>query len=282
MVQLLITIGLCVGFFCCYGTAPIPSSLSWRLPFALQSGIAIALAIAAHVCLPHSPRWLAYKGRKEEASRVWDKLGVSDAEREKDILQNPTLNDATPLTEGIALPNESVVTPQPNPKLSFKARLNLAMDRLRNSFGQDTRKPMVLGIFLMSMQQLSGIDGVIYVSRLRSSFQPPSLSTPVTYTINQPTVRPSPILPSRPRLKLHLSCVRHLRHPDFRLHHRIRHLRRQMGSSLLYHLRRPRAALVHGHHRLPICNRQRARHVWSRQMGCHSSYLYLRCGLFDE
>ena len=166
MVQLLISVGLCVGFFCCYGTAPIPSSLSWRLPFALQSGIAVALAIAAHIYLPHSPRWLAYKGRKEEASRVWDKLGVSDAEREKDILQNPTLNDATPLTEGIALPSESTATPQTTLKLSFKARLSLAMDRLRNSFGQDTRKPLVLGIFLMSMQQLSGIDGVIYVSRI--------------------------------------------------------------------------------------------------------------------
>ena len=165
MVQLLITVGLCVGFFCCYGTNLIPSSLSWRLPFGLQSGIALALAIASHIYLPHSPRWLAYKGRREEASRVWDKLGVTDAEREKDILQNPTLDDTTPLTEGIALPSESATTP-PMAKLGFRARLALAMNRLRNSFGQDTRKPMLLGIFLMSMQQLSGIDGVIYVSNI--------------------------------------------------------------------------------------------------------------------
>ena len=88
VVQLFITLGLVVGFFVCYGTVRIDSSLSWRLPLAMQSGLAFFLSIASFFYLPQSPRWLAYKGRKEEASRVWDKLGVSSAEREKDLLKD--------------------------------------------------------------------------------------------------------------------------------------------------------------------------------------------------
>ena len=162
-VQLLITIGLCIGFFFSYGTSSIPSSLSWRLPFALHAGIALVLAIAAHIYLPHSPRWLAHKGRKEEASRLWDQLGVSNTEREKDLLQNPALNDAVPLTQETVLASAGIDGPLVR-KQSFKERMHLAVNHLRATFGKDAKKPMILGIFLMAMQQLSGIDGVVYVS----------------------------------------------------------------------------------------------------------------------
>ena len=114
------------------------------------------------------------------------------------------------------------------------------------------------------------------------SFHPPSLSTPITYTSNQPTVRPSPLLPSRPRLKRHFPRLRHLRHPDFRLHNRLRHLRRQMGPAPINHLRRPRAPLVHGPHRLLICNRQRACDIRSGQMDCDSGDLCFCGGVLDE
>ena len=90
------------------------------------------------------------------------------------------------------------------------------------------------------------------------------------------------LLSSRPRLQLHLSRIRHLRHPHFRLHHPIRNLRRQMGSSALNHLRRPRAPLVHGHHRLLVCDRQRTRDIRSREMGGDSGHLYFCCCVFDE
>lgn len=151
MVQLFITMGLVIGFFTCYGTVGIPSSLSWRLPLALQSGIALILTIAAAFFLPQSPRWLAHKGRKEEASFAWDKLGVSNAEREKDLLQNP----ATGIDEG-SRPGKALET-------GFRDRIRTNTVALTSVFGQGARKPMLLSVFLMSMQQLSGIDGVIYV-----------------------------------------------------------------------------------------------------------------------
>lgn len=49
------------------------------------------------------------------------------------------------------------------PKRSVKVRMCLVPEHLRATFGKEAKKPMILGIFLMSMQQLSGIDGVIYV-----------------------------------------------------------------------------------------------------------------------
>ncbi len=156
MIQLLITLGLVIGYFSCYGSVRISSSLSWRLPLALHSGIAFFLAVASFFYLPQSPRWLAYKGRKEEASEAWDRLGVSNVEREKDLLQNPVPIESAALTD---LPTRPTVAART--KLLDRARANLK--EMMAIFRKDARKPMFLGVFLMSMQQLSGIDGVIYV-----------------------------------------------------------------------------------------------------------------------
>ena len=148
LVQVLITVGLMIGYFMCYGTVRISSSFSWRFPLAIQSGIALLLAFASYFYLPHSPRWLAHKGRHGEATITWDKLGVSNAEREKGLSQlNNQLNLVTPT--------------------SSKARLWERWQRSRMDllkvFGRNFRKQMFLGVFMMSMQQLSGIDGVLYV-----------------------------------------------------------------------------------------------------------------------
>lgn len=169
MIQLLITLGLVVGYFSCYGSVRIPSSLSWRLPLALHSGIAFFLAFTSFFYLPHSPRWLAYKGRKEEASKTWDRLGVSNVEREKDLLQNPVPVESAALTDSPIRPMVTART-----KMLDRTRANLK--EMMAIFRKDARKPMFLGVFLMSMQQLSGIDGVIYVrfnSNLAASYLGP-------------------------------------------------------------------------------------------------------------
>ena len=155
VVQLFITIGLVVGFFACYGTVGIPSSLSWRLPLALHSGIAFVLTIASFFYLPQSPRWLSLKGRKEEASLAWDNLGVSGAEREKDLLKDTTAPAGAEVNR--------VPTPQERAKKNLKNRIRGNLAELTEVFGKDTRKPLMLGVFMMTMQQLSGIDGVVYV-----------------------------------------------------------------------------------------------------------------------
>ena len=135
--QLLVTIGICTGFFVCYGTVNISSSISWRLPFALQAGLALGFAAACVLLLPESPRWLTSVGRRDEAVKTWDVLGVSGAEREKEQEQ------------AIAVPNAE----------SKSRRRDLF-----KVFRHKVWKRTALGVFLMGMQQLSGIDGVLYAS----------------------------------------------------------------------------------------------------------------------
>lgn len=168
VVQVFTTIGICVGYFMCYGTIRVPSSLSWRFPLAFQSGIALFLAVASSFYLPQSPRWLAYKGRREEASLAWDKLGVSNAEREKDLLQNPVA-----VVDTVSRPTEAVSRPTQAANLGFLEKIRRDLVASIRIFEGNSRKPMLLGVFLMSMQQLSGIDGVLYVrskTSLHASF----------------------------------------------------------------------------------------------------------------
>lgn len=100
VVQLLITMGIASGeqgpwnlpalnslsvpsgYFICYGTVRVSTSLSWRFPFGMQAVISAILAIGTPF-LPHSPRWLRHVGRPADADEAWVKLGVSSADAEK-------------------------------------------------------------------------------------------------------------------------------------------------------------------------------------------------------
>jgi MFS family permease len=157
MLQLLITVGLCLGFFTCYGTVNIPTSLAWRLPFALQAGFAIVLAGAAQFYLPHSPRWLTYQGRHNEVVAMIDKLSISNTEHEKDLLEQAAATGNQPVT----LLGRTTSADGPRLLSYLCAEISLAT----NMFRKDARKLMFLGVFIIAMQQLSGIDGVIYISK---------------------------------------------------------------------------------------------------------------------
>ncbi|KAI9718779.1 MAG: hypothetical protein M1812_003953 [Candelaria pacifica] len=158
LVQVHVTLGLCLGYFVSYGTVRISSSLSWRLPLALQSVIAILMAVASSFYLPQSPRWLNYKGRRDEALAVWEQLGVLAAEREKD----DELEQIEPTTASRELAGRN---------RPWKQQVASAF----KIFGKDGRKQMALGVFMMGMQQLSGIDGVLYYAPLL--FQQAGLSS---------------------------------------------------------------------------------------------------------
>jgi len=145
---MLISIGLCIGYFTCYGTANIPSSLSWRLPLVLQSVIAMGLTLISFFYLPESPRWLTARGKPEDAALVWDQLGVLAAEQEKVEEQSVTAGSGAQRAQ-----------PRTVEKLTWQQRMAKQMI----IFGKEGRKQMTLGVFMMAMQQLSGIDGVLYV-----------------------------------------------------------------------------------------------------------------------
>ncbi|KAL4749042.1 hypothetical protein BDW72DRAFT_195188 [Aspergillus terricola var. indicus] len=162
--QLLITLGLVVGFFTCYGTARIQSSMSWRTPFLIFACLSLLFSAAASLWLVPSPRWLTIHGRKEEANAVWDLLGVSHAEREKSEMEQDRGSVIQgPVSQEVAVTNVSsmdltVTTPQVGDK-SIK-------HKLFDIFSKDVRSRTALAVFLMAMQQLSGIDGVLYYAPL--------------------------------------------------------------------------------------------------------------------
>jgi hypothetical protein len=79
---------------------------------------------------------MSSRGLHKEALAIWEGLGVEAAEREK-------------IEEG-----DSGELPE-----SVKMKDILAI------FGKDAWRQTALGVFLMGMQQLSGIDGVLYVCR---------------------------------------------------------------------------------------------------------------------
>ncbi|KAF2466628.1 putative transporter [Lindgomyces ingoldianus] len=156
--QLLNTVGLVVGFFTCYGSRNINSSLAWRLPFALLAAFSFLFAAVSLLWLPESPRWLVLCHREAEAARAWDVLGVESADREKShhghenaVTVAANLNDST---EQLGNPVTSLSAPVKN------------KSSLLDAFAPDVRARTMLSVFILGMQQMSGIDGILYYAPL--------------------------------------------------------------------------------------------------------------------
>ena len=100
--------------------------------------MAITSTILAVSCLylPPSPRWLLVNDRRDDAMLSIGRLDIPRAEVEKDM---------------------SKLTARNEPKLS-------AWQATRAIFQRKYRLSTVLGLFVLGMVQLSGIDGVLYVS----------------------------------------------------------------------------------------------------------------------
>jgi DNA-directed RNA polymerase III subunit RPC2 len=156
--QLLVTLGLVAGFFTCYGTTNMGSSLAWRIPFIILACLSIVFALASILWLVPSPRWLTLCGRQSEAPAAWEILGIGYAERDKAELQQN--GDLTLLGGYIhaEAPNQQDAGPP------LRIGKNLQKLDFLDVFSLDTRWRTTLAVFMMGMQQLSGIDGVLYVS----------------------------------------------------------------------------------------------------------------------
>lgn len=241
--------GLCVGFFICYGSTNIRSSLSWRLPFAILSVLAFSFSLAA-LWLTPSPRWLTLHGRTAEAAATWDILGVSHAEREKiEIVEH--IREITELEEiSASRPATAQNTHQEEKKKNSFWEL----------FTHDVRGRTFLAVFMMGMQQLSGIDGVLYVSTARLT----------ACTAANLIVCPPPLPTSRPLI--HRSIL-----PRFRSlcsgylwrHYPRSHLGRWLGPSPQHHLRRHRPRDHHVSYRRSLRGNCCTQQFWRRAMGSH-------------
>lgn len=165
--QLFHTLGLVVGFFTCYGTESMTSSFSWRLPLIILAVYSFVFTAMALVVLPESPRWLTLRGRGNETAAVWDRLGVDLADREKAVGQ---LSETTS-SDGDDEKNEKRQSKNEDehfrrtPGDTEPTRDEPKQVTIWEAFSDPNTRPQLLaGLFLMGMIQMSGIDGVLFVS----------------------------------------------------------------------------------------------------------------------
>ncbi|KAK6085738.1 MFS sugar transporter (H(+)-myo-inositol Co-transporter) [Seiridium cupressi] len=173
--QLLHCFGLIVGFFGCYGTTNIPSSLSWRLPFIFLAAYSFAFTIMAITLLPPSPRWLTLRGRDKEAAVVWEKLGVSPADREKIIHQQSDNSEiqSTSSSQNLDTRRGHVA---PSNVTEAQNTVDEPQTTILEAFSSPrSRRQLLFAVFLMGMQMMSGVDGVLFYAPLL--FQQAGLST---------------------------------------------------------------------------------------------------------
>ena len=156
--QLLTTSGLVAGFFTCYGTTGMTSSLAWRLPFIILASCSVLFAIASFLWLVPSPRWLMLRGRCSEVSAAWDVLEVGHAEREKAEIE------LRATVVGSSRTIEPARTLRLQESSHMRGQGSSVKHKFLDVFSRDVRSRTLLAVFLLGMQQLSGIDGVLYVS----------------------------------------------------------------------------------------------------------------------
>ncbi|KAI9902228.1 hypothetical protein N3K66_004045 [Trichothecium roseum] len=138
--QFMAALGVCVGYFCCFGTAGVGGSLAWRLPYVVPVAVSLGLAL---VCgyLPESPRWLVTQpGRAEDARAALELLDFDMREAERDILSAP------PPSRG-----------EEGGTAGLSHRQSLAL-----LFRRGYRSRTFLALFVLTMVQLSGIDAITY------------------------------------------------------------------------------------------------------------------------
>jgi DNA-directed RNA polymerase III subunit RPC2 len=158
-----------IGFFTCYGTSRMNSSLGWRTPFIILTCFALVFAVASALWLVPSPRWLILRGRHAEVSAAWDVLGVGHTEREKTEIE---LQATGVRAQSSADSPDSVRPRDASPTRNSDLTTTHSFFDV---FARDVRWRTGLSVFLLGMQQFSGIDGVLYVSsfnRLSVSFAP--------------------------------------------------------------------------------------------------------------
>lgn len=136
--QFMCTAGICVGYFTCYGSVYLrESSMAWRLPFVIM---VVMSAIFIGICarLPESPRWSMSRGDKPAALDALRRLDFSMVEAERTFMSGGAVAEQ---------------------RVSLTPWQSFAM-----LFRRGYRARTILALFVLGMVQLSGIDGVLYVS----------------------------------------------------------------------------------------------------------------------
>ncbi|KAG9192337.1 general substrate transporter [Alternaria panax] len=153
-----IVLGIVIAFWTTYGTRFMAGEWSWRLPFLIQMIPGLILG-AGIVFLPFSPRWLASKGRDDEALVVLGKLRKLPTDDPR-IFQ-----EWCEIRAEVTFNHE--VSVKRHPDLQAKTRKNefkLEVQSWLDCFRHGCWKRTVVGVGIMFFQQFVGINALIYYS----------------------------------------------------------------------------------------------------------------------
>lgn len=143
------------AFWITYGTRFINNAWSWRLPFLIQIIPGLVLGVGT-VFLPFSPRWLANKGRDDEALHTLARLRqlpMTDSRVEKEWLDILAESRYQQLQFAEAHPN-----------LQSGDKVKQELASWADCFkGRSWRRTMV-GSGITTFQQFVGINALVYYS----------------------------------------------------------------------------------------------------------------------
>ena len=158
----------------------------WRYMLGLAAVPSIVMFLGFHFCLPESPRWLVAAGRLDEAKQVLRDLRETDAEADEEFHEISNSVQAAKLLDSAFhsmqrqkqcehrharlhtsddVESEITTSCSKNWNNSSDSEvLDISFfDRVKEMFGSaSTRRALVLGCGLQAIQQLSGINTVMY------------------------------------------------------------------------------------------------------------------------
>ncbi len=140
--QLAIITGILLSYLAGWGLASLGDS-SWRWMF-LSAGVPSLLFLLALLTVPESPRWLVKEARYDEAARLLARLGENARERLEDIKA--------------AIAEEKAGS-------------------LRDLLEPALRRPLIIGLALAILQQVTGINTILYYGSIIFTEQVGTAST---------------------------------------------------------------------------------------------------------
>lgn len=128
--QLTIVTGILLGFLSNYWLVDIDSVNNWRIMLSVMSVPALIFLIGLFF-VPESPRWLLTKGEEQKARRILEKInGKANAEQELEMMK--------------------------------KVPRNATDSGYKAVFSKVYRKPLAVGVGLAVLQQITGINVIMY------------------------------------------------------------------------------------------------------------------------
>ncbi|KAI8653962.1 hypothetical protein LRP88_01999 [Fusarium phalaenopsidis] len=157
--ELSIVVGIVVSFWITFGTKDVQGHWSWQLPFLLQIFPGVLLGVGAFF-LPFSPRWLASKGRHEEALVTLARLRS---------LPTDDIRVRAEWTDIVAEARfQEVVLKERHPRLvessSIISKVQLEIVSWTDCFKTGCWRRTHVGIGIMFFQQFVGINALMYYS----------------------------------------------------------------------------------------------------------------------